>query len=780
MDTEWRGNKHRAVDMGKKVLGKYPAKMIKFSRSEYSLFVLDDENKPMMYFQLKNVGAGYIVSVSQLRKKYQGSGLGQKIYTSLVKDLGLTLVSDVTQSPGARKVWFNLANTPGVFVYAWNKNAKDPGEKFQQVTATDLGELETATGFAYDSEKGKFSVAGDKWQAVRKAKQDGASRSEIAKISKEYENEIDAMKKAKPIRLVATPQKGLSKKIGERKLSKSEIRTRDKYADDLPDKEFKKRYGKDWEAVKYGTATNMAKKKKTNESTNSFNKIKVLNRILSDEFPVGDLNKQLLAYQAIPVPEMLDAFRELEARSGKEACARPIVRQFVKALPVEAQKAIRLNESKNYIAESNNKEEAKELVQMSSTPSVLAAAVKYLKNLVSKQQPAKPTQQPTPADQLDQKTDNRQLENESIIREDVVALKKEAFNLIDRVKDEQELNALVAFLRKNEINELAHAAIEANISQGVKGGLDKKLGQMVMDVSGSFDDKEAFLKQLATGNGFWNGTDLTNQLTGNIYEKLKNKPIASELAKPMALELRGKMGYGPDQGPGEFLLALTGKGVDLADKSDLILVNGKGVEVKAEGWARGKKGITKSGGRLYSTSGYNGGTGAAKVLYDAMLEVGIPAEALAEYGWGVEREKGKKYPPLNFNAAGIDNINALLQKYTKAPAAKKLLNAIAEGFFLAMPKGMKNNFVNKSVAKNQIDYREAIHNFVALGHEYYKHQEGHDYIMIFNTHNGGYVMVESGEDMKRLLDDGALKLNSGMDFFDDRSKGTPQILVGNI
>ena len=49
--------------------------------------------------------------------------------------------------------------------------------------------------------------------------------------------------------------------VNERKLTKKEIKKRDKYADDLPDAEFKKRYGKDWEAVKYGTATNMAKRK---------------------------------------------------------------------------------------------------------------------------------------------------------------------------------------------------------------------------------------------------------------------------------------------------------------------------------------------------------------------------------------------------------------------------------------------------------------------------------------------------------------------------------------
>jgi hypothetical protein len=51
------------------------------------------------------------------------------------------------------------------------------------------------------------------------------------------------------------------KKTTERKLSKAEVSDRDQYADDLPDTEFKKRYGKDWKSVKYGTATNMAKKK---------------------------------------------------------------------------------------------------------------------------------------------------------------------------------------------------------------------------------------------------------------------------------------------------------------------------------------------------------------------------------------------------------------------------------------------------------------------------------------------------------------------------------------
>ena len=57
--------------------------------------------------------------------------------------------------------------------------------------------------------------------------------------------------------------------LNERELTKKEVKQRDKYADDLPDKEFKDRYGDDWEAVKYGTATNMAKRKSNESSVDS-------------------------------------------------------------------------------------------------------------------------------------------------------------------------------------------------------------------------------------------------------------------------------------------------------------------------------------------------------------------------------------------------------------------------------------------------------------------------------------------------------------------------------
>jgi hypothetical protein len=53
---------------------------------------------------------------------------------------------------------------------------------------------------------------------------------------------------------------GNSMYIYDRELSKAELKRRERIAKDLPDNEFKKRYGKDWKSVKLATATKLAKK----------------------------------------------------------------------------------------------------------------------------------------------------------------------------------------------------------------------------------------------------------------------------------------------------------------------------------------------------------------------------------------------------------------------------------------------------------------------------------------------------------------------------------------
>ena len=54
--------------------------------------------------------------------------------------------------------------------------------------------------------------------------------------------------------------KKIIKQVRERELTDKELKRREEIADDLPDAEFKKRYGAAWKGIKMATATNMAKK----------------------------------------------------------------------------------------------------------------------------------------------------------------------------------------------------------------------------------------------------------------------------------------------------------------------------------------------------------------------------------------------------------------------------------------------------------------------------------------------------------------------------------------
>ena len=57
------------------------------------------------------------------------------------------------------------------------------------------------------------------------------------------------------------------KKVQERELTPKELKRREEIAKDLPDDEFKKRYGDDWKSVKMATATKMAKKESKDQET---------------------------------------------------------------------------------------------------------------------------------------------------------------------------------------------------------------------------------------------------------------------------------------------------------------------------------------------------------------------------------------------------------------------------------------------------------------------------------------------------------------------------------
>ena len=130
----------------------------------------------------------------------------------------------------------------------------------------DTGEVPLTVGVAYKHFKDKKEKE-VKEDVSEKAMTDREKRIQRAKDMIKY---YDAQKKA----ALKGKNKELAKKMlkNEADLSKKQIKMVHKVADDLPKKDFKDRYGKEkGDAVRFGTATNMVKKKLGMENTSAFN-----------------------------------------------------------------------------------------------------------------------------------------------------------------------------------------------------------------------------------------------------------------------------------------------------------------------------------------------------------------------------------------------------------------------------------------------------------------------------------------------------------------------------
>jgi hypothetical protein len=87
---------------------------------------------------------------------------------------------------------------------------------------------------------------------------------------------------------------------------------------------------------------------------------RALNKLLGDHFPVGDYGKQMEAYIALPVPSMLRDFWALEANEGANACARWIVREYIKKFaPDSLRDTVKLDEARKNLREYENLEQAR-------------------------------------------------------------------------------------------------------------------------------------------------------------------------------------------------------------------------------------------------------------------------------------------------------------------------------------------------------------------------------------------------------------------------------------
>ena len=103
-----------------------------FTGADHMLRLYDLKRKAYIgYLALRSYGAFPLrrsmqVANTQIEDAYRGQGLGQSLYGVALKELGLTIVADDTQTPEARRLWANLSRIPGVTVRGWiNFNASD-------------------------------------------------------------------------------------------------------------------------------------------------------------------------------------------------------------------------------------------------------------------------------------------------------------------------------------------------------------------------------------------------------------------------------------------------------------------------------------------------------------------------------------------------------------------------------------------------------------------------------------------------------------------------------
>ena len=118
--------------------------------------------------------------------------------------------------------------------------------------------------------------------------------------------------------------------VRERTLTPTELKRREEIAKELPDKEFKDRYGKDWMSVKMATATKMAKKESFElRELSTQDALVVRAKQLAQK--KNDLKARIEIANKIEIksPSLFKYYRELEKKGDKSS---PAVKKFDKQL----------------------------------------------------------------------------------------------------------------------------------------------------------------------------------------------------------------------------------------------------------------------------------------------------------------------------------------------------------------------------------------------------------------------------------------------------------------
>ncbi len=68
------------------------------------------------------------------------------------------------------------------------------------------------------------------------------------------------------------------------------------------------------------------------ESVPDTRKASILNKLLSEHFPACDLQRQMEAFTALPIPQMIDDFRAVKRDKGPDGCCRPVLCHYMRYL----------------------------------------------------------------------------------------------------------------------------------------------------------------------------------------------------------------------------------------------------------------------------------------------------------------------------------------------------------------------------------------------------------------------------------------------------------------
>jgi len=358
--------------------------------------------------------------------------------------------------------------------------------------------------------------------------------------------------------------------------------------------------------------------------------------------------------------------------------------------------------------------------------------------------------------------------------EKIEKLRKKSIDIIKRIDSHDELEIVYSTLKRSEIIGLCNTVITQKLHK-INNAMDIRLSDVLTNTGISFDEIESFLQTIITDGGTWDGRMLLNKTKSTFCLYPDDTPAHNTMCRAIARELKGSLGYGADQGPGEIMMILTGKYLNLAVKGDIQL-NGKSIEVKAT--TTNHKTGSRSGGRMVSNSdGYGSVTDIRRELLGYLTSCGITCDTLDQFGWP-DRSTRTQMGGLNLNLSGLSNLSNIF-------IDNKITRSQAQEYFEIMSRGLYSYVDDKSIQNlvTSVKQNSGFHSHTMLtkinmmAFDYYKQQAGFDRLVLFNVETGITYLMGHSRDLKHGIIENIVKFGSGVDWFDNRGKGSSQILV---